>query len=191
MAKSAFRLASAVKALDVNAFLNGLSTLQTSLEEVYKAVKTAKDAYDQVKELYTSGQQLRDALEKGLSFDHKRAWYTALRGTDTLLQTGRLADFETIVCEASCRRALPFQWGVCQRLGNLAVDTQWDEASRLGAVAFLGQIYRDDVNWGQHIPVKQIILDILMQLATSSDQTAQGKESVVDVSYAHGGGGTY
>lgn len=181
VAQSAFKLVSAVKALDVNAFLDGLCTLQTSLEGVCKAVKTAKDAYDQVKELYASGQQMKEALQNGLSFDHKRAWYTALRGLDTLLQTGRLADFETMVCETPCRRALPFQWGVCQRLGNLAVDPLWDEESRLGAIAFLGQIYRDDVNWGQHVPVKQLMLDILSQLATSSDCAEQGKESILNI----------
>ncbi|KAG0048041.1 hypothetical protein BGZ83_006948 [Gryganskiella cystojenkinii] len=179
VAQSAFKLASAVKTLDVNAFLDGLSTLQTSLGEVYEAVKMAMDAYDQVKELYTSGQQLRDALDNGLSFYKKRAWYTALRITDTLLQTGRLADFETIVCEAPCQRALPFQWGVCQRLGNLAADPQWGEESRLGAVAFLGQIYQDDVNWDRHVPVKQLILDILKQLAASSDRAAQAAETLL------------
>ncbi|KAG0002716.1 hypothetical protein BGZ80_001033 [Entomortierella chlamydospora] len=148
------------------------SPWQAGLRKGSGIVKGAtKDAYDKVKTLYKSGQDLRKALKDGLSFDKKCAWYTALRGTDVLLQNGQLSDFKKIVCEAPCRRALPFQWGVCQRLGNLAFDPLWDGKSRRGAIEFLGQLYRDDENWGHHVPIKQLILDILMQLEEPSQNT--------------------
>ncbi|KAF9951529.1 hypothetical protein BGZ72_006990 [Mortierella alpina] len=169
----AFQLAGAVKALDVNSFIDGLCKLQTGLKEIYDTALAAKKAYEEVKSLYESGDELRAALQEGFSFDHKRTWYTALRGTDSLLRNGQLLQFKTLVCEAPCRRALPFQWGVCLRLGSLAVDEQWKDQPRRDAVAFLGELYRDDTNWGHHVPVKQLILDILLQLSKSAPEATK------------------
>lgn len=164
-------LVSAVKGLDVNGFIEGLGQLQGGLEEVFKV---AKIGYDGVSSLVESGQGFLESLQEGLSFSRKRAWYPALRATDTLLQNGELAKFKTLVCKAPCRRELAFQWGVCQRLGNLAADPLWDADSRQGAVAFLGEIYRNDTLWGQEAQVKQCILDILMQLASETGSAMQG-----------------
>ncbi|KAF9946939.1 hypothetical protein BGZ72_011007 [Mortierella alpina] len=169
---SAFQLVSAVKALDVNLFIEVLCTLQTGLGEIYNVVVNVKNAYEEVKSLYGNGRELKDAL-KDVSFSSKRTWYTALRGADTLLWNGQLVEFKRLVCDAPCRRSLAFQWGVGLRLGNLAVDSQWDDKSRRGAVAFLGHMYRDDQYWGNHVPVKQLILDILMQLSKSSMSVTQ------------------
>ncbi|KAG0310293.1 hypothetical protein BGZ99_000468, partial [Dissophora globulifera] len=174
----AFQLATAVKALDVNSFIDGLCTLQSSLEGAYKVVEMTMDAYDKVKTLYKSGQDLKMALQDGLSFSQKRTWYTALRGADMFLQNGQLADFETMVYTAPCRHDLAFQWGVCQRLGNLAADSLWHEP-RLGAIEFLGRIYQDDKNWGHHVPVKQLILDLLKQLAGLSDSVGQAANALL------------
>ncbi|KAF9976037.1 hypothetical protein BGZ75_000348, partial [Mortierella antarctica] len=168
----AFQLVGAVKALDVNAFIDGLCNLHMGLEELYHAAEMVKDVYGEVKSLCDSGEELRAALQD-VSFDRKRAWYTALRGTDTVLRNGMLAEFKTLVCGAPCRRALAFQWGVCLRLGSLAIDKRWDKDSRQGAVAFLGQLYRDDKNWGHHVPVKQLVLDILMHLSKTTESVAQ------------------
>ncbi|KAF9941768.1 hypothetical protein BGZ67_004106 [Mortierella alpina] len=176
----AFQLAGAVKALDVKSFIDGLCKLQTGLKEIYDVAVTAKLAYEEAKSLYGSGDELRAALQEGLSFDRKRTWYTALRGTDSLLRNGQLAQFKTLVCEVPCRRALPFQWGICLRLGNLAVDGQWGDEPRCDAVAFLVELYKDDANWGHHVPVKQLILDILLQLSKSAQSKAQASSALLD-----------
>ncbi|KAF9990682.1 hypothetical protein BGZ75_000500 [Mortierella antarctica] len=168
----AFQLVGAVKALDVNSFIDGLCTLQSGLGEIYDTALKIKGAYEEAKSLYDNGRELKASLQD-VSFDRKRAWYTALRGADTLLWNGHLAEFKKLVCEAPCRRALAFQWGVCLRLGNLAIDSQWDERHRCGAVAFLGRLYQDDHHWGHHVPVKQLILDILMQLSKSAESGTQ------------------
>ncbi|KAG0218027.1 hypothetical protein BGX31_011710, partial [Mortierella sp. GBA43] len=52
-----------------------------------------------------------------------------------------------------------------KRLGEVAANTMWSLDVRQDAIAFLGEIYRKDSNWGQQAAVKQWILDILMQLS--------------------------
>ncbi|CAO3570891.1 unnamed protein product [Mortierella alpina] len=168
----AFQLVGAVKALDVNSFIDGLCTLQSGLGEIYNVAVTIKDVYSEVQSLRSSGGELKAALQD-ISFGRKRTWYSALRGADTLLRNGQLAAFKKLVCEAPCRRALAFQWGLCLRLGNLAIDPQWGDKHRKDAVAFLGHLYRDDEYWGHHVPVKQLILDILIQLSQSTQSEAQ------------------
>ena len=115
-----------------------------------------------------------ESLKNGLSFSHKRTWYAALRGADTLIQNGELTKFKTLVCEAPCRRDLAFQWGVCQRLGYLAADPVWDDVSRKDAIAFLGEMYWNDEEWGQEPRIKQCVLDILLQLSHSISQGEKG-----------------
>ena len=161
-------LVSAVKGLNVNEFIEGLGHIQGGLEGVGQVYGLAKDAYKGVTTLMESGQSLLDALKKGLSFSQKREWYPLLRGIDLLLRNGELTKFKTLVCEAPCRRDLAFQWGICQRLGDLASDSLWDVEARKGAIAFLGEIYRNDAEWGQEPQVKQCILDILLQLGSVS-----------------------
>ncbi|KAF9573079.1 hypothetical protein EC968_009039 [Mortierella alpina] len=169
---SALQLVGAVKALDANSFIDGLCKLQNELGEVYSVALKIKGAYEEAKSLYNNGRELKEALQD-VSFNRKRAWYTALRGADTLLRGGHLAQFRILVCEVPCRHALAFQWGLCLRLGNLAIDSQWNEKHRSDAVAFLGRLYQDDEHWGHHVPVKRLILDILMQLSRSSESAVQ------------------
>jgi hypothetical protein len=113
------------------------------------------------------------SLKDGLTFSHKRAWYSALRGADALIDGGELAKFRILVCEAVCRRELAFQWGICQRLAYLAVNPLWGIETRQGAVRFLEEIYRGDIVWGQLPPIKTYILDILKQLSMM-DNDLQG-----------------
>ncbi|KAF9967802.1 hypothetical protein BGZ70_008112 [Mortierella alpina] len=167
-----FQLVGAVKALDVNSFIDGLCTLQNGAKEIYDAALMVKSTYSDVQSLCSSGMELRAALED-VSFRGKRSWYQALRGADAMLRNGQLAEFKKLVCEAPCCRALAFQWGVCLRLGNLAVDSQWCDKHRNDAVAFLGHLYRDEEHWGHHVPVKQLILDILIQLLKASPSETQ------------------
>ncbi|KAF9359465.1 hypothetical protein BGX34_008340 [Mortierella sp. NVP85] len=161
-------LVSAVKNLDLNKFIEGLEDIQKGMEGVSVVAEMVKSVYGDVTSLAQGGKGFLDSLKEGFSFERKRDWYSALRGTDTLIQGGEFATFRELVCRAPCRRDPAFQWGVCQRLGEIAVNSTWDIDTRQDAIAFLGEIYRSDEVWGQHASVKQWILNILMQLAAPS-----------------------
>jgi len=156
-------LASAVKSLDLGKFFEGLRDIQKGFEGV---VDVAKVTYDDVKALKEGGQQFMDCLKEGRSFERKRDWYSALRGADAMIRDGELATFRNLVCEAPCRLDPAFQWGVCQRLGEIAANAAWDEDIRRNAISFLGEIYRGDTVWGRQLNVKQMVINILMQLAS-------------------------
>jgi len=160
-------LVSAVKGLDLIKFVEGLGDLRNGFEGGSEVVDMVKTAYDDVISLNESGQRLMDCLKEGFSFERKRDWYSALRGADALIRDGELATFKELVCKAPCRRDPAFQWGVCQRLGEIAGNPMWDADVRRSAVSFLGEIYQNDAVWGQQSNVKQWIISILMQLASS------------------------
>ncbi|KAF9574273.1 hypothetical protein EC968_007042 [Mortierella alpina] len=172
-----FSLVKAVKGLDVNSFLEGLGSIGDGLDGAFQVFKTLQDGYDSVTALMESGQGLFEALKDGLSFDRKRAWYSALRGIDRVLRDGQLSKFRILVVEAPCRRNLAFQWGVCQRLGDLAANPAWDAESREDAVEFLAEIYQNDAVWGYHEQVKQKILDILLHLQQQPQNAIQTFDS--------------
>ncbi len=168
-------LVSAVKGLNVNEFIEGLGHIQEGLAGATKVIKALSDGYKGVLSITESGQSLLESLQEGLSFTRKSAWYPALRGADTLLENGQLADFKQLACEASCRRDPAFQWGLCERLGQLAAHPAWDSATRHSALTFLGELYTNEASWGQQVQVKQWILKILMHLVNTpiSAQAAQ------------------
>jgi hypothetical protein len=166
-------LVSAVKGLDLIKFIEGLEDIQKGFTGASKVVEVLKTAYDGVTSLTESGQTFMECLKEGFSFDRKRDWYSALRGADVLIRDGELATFRKLVCEAPCRLDAAFQWGVCQRLGEIAYNPMWDAGTRRSAVALLGEIYRDDVVWGQQPSVKQWILNILMQMTSPSETVSQ------------------
>jgi hypothetical protein len=168
-------MVSAVKGLDLNKFIEGLNNIQKGLEDASKVVKVIKNAYAGATSLAQSGQSLLKSLKEGFSFERKRDWYSALRGADTLIRDGDLATFKELVCLAPCQLDPAFQWGVCQRLGKIAINPMWDADTRRGAIEFLGEIYINDDVWGQHASVKQWILNILMQLASTSETGPQCK----------------
>ena len=160
-------LASAVKGLDLIKFIEGLEDIQKGIGGASTVVRVAKTAYDGVSTLASSGQGFMESLKEGLSFDRKRDWYSALRGADVMIRNGELATFRKLVCEAPCRLDPAFQWGVCQRLGEIAANPSWDVLTRRSAVEFLGEIYQNDTSWGQQASIKQWIINILVQLASS------------------------
>ncbi|KAG0283575.1 hypothetical protein BGZ97_008484, partial [Linnemannia gamsii] len=169
-----FSFVKAVKGLDVNSFLEGIRHIEDGLDGAVKVFQTLQDGYDNVTALRNSGQGLLEALKDGLSFNHKRSWYAALRGLDRVLRDGQLSKFRILVFAAPCRRSLAFQWGVCQRLGDLAANPAWDAESREDALEFLAEIYQNDAVWGHHEHVKQKILDILMHLQQQPENAIQG-----------------
>jgi len=168
-------LVSAVKGLDLNKFIEGLGEIQEGFAGVSRIVEITITAYEQVTTLAQSGQGFMESLKQGFSFERKRDWYSALRGADAMIRDGELATFRELVCKAPCRLDPAFQWGVCQRLGEIAANSLWDSDIRGSAIAFLGEIYKEDAVWGQHVSIKQWILNILMQLASSSGGGLQCK----------------
>jgi hypothetical protein len=167
--KGVSEIVSAVKGIDLNKLIEGLTNIQQGLGGVPRVVEVIKTAYDGASSLAKGGQGFLQCLKDGLSFDRKRAWYAALRGADTLIRDGELASFRRLVCDAPCRSDPAFQWGVCQRLGEIAASSSWDTETRQSAIAFLGEIYRNDEVWGQQVSVKQWITDTLMRLSQSTD----------------------
>ncbi|KAI1296169.1 hypothetical protein EDD11_007532 [Mortierella claussenii] len=179
-------LVSAVKGLNVAEFIEELGNIQEGLEGAGQVLGLVVDAYKDVAELMESGQGLQESLKEGLSFSRKRKWYPLLRAADTLLRNGELTKFKNLVCDAPCRGDVAFQWGVCQRLGHIAADPLWDADTPHCAIAFLGEIYRDDAAWGQEAQVKQYILDILMQLASASGSAMQAAKALLQDLQEHG-----
>ncbi|KAK3813183.1 MAG: WD40-repeat-containing domain protein [Benniella sp.] len=172
-------LVSAVKGLDLNGFIKGLENIQQGLIGAAEVVHLVKSAYGEAISFTQSGQGFFECLKEGLSFSRKCAWYSALRGADTLIRDGQFAELKKLICEAPCRRDPAFQWGVCQRLGVIAADSKWDTETRQGAITFLGEIYRDDVVWGHQSNVKQWIVSILMQLSSIPGGENQAAETLL------------
>jgi len=164
-------LVSAVKGLDLIKFMEGLEDIQKGCDGASMIVDVVTTAYKDVNSLIEGGQTFMDSLKQGLSFERKRDWYSALRGADALIRDGELATFRKLVCEAPCRLDAAFQWGVCQRLGEIATNPLWDAGTHRSAIEFLGEIYRDDTTWGQQSSIKQWILNVLMQIASSTESS--------------------
>ncbi|KAG0305795.1 hypothetical protein BGZ97_000977, partial [Linnemannia gamsii] len=162
---------SAVMKLDLGAVLEGLDKLQEVLGSTFEIAGTV---YEGVCSLMESGRGVFDSLKGGYGKGKKRPWYPAVRAAYALAQAGQLKDLNRLICEAPCRRDPLFQWGVCQLLGEMASDDTWNVTVRQQAVDFLGFLYKDDPDWGQDVSVKTWVLNIIGQLATSSDQAVQG-----------------
>ncbi|KAF9345077.1 hypothetical protein BGX34_005047, partial [Mortierella sp. NVP85] len=169
-------LASAVYSADPKKLINGLKDIlrgisgESELSDVFDA---AKSAYKEVDALIRDGKGYADALKEGLGFERKLAWYPALREADVMIRGGELDNFRILACEAPCRYDPAFQWGVCQRLGEMAANPKWNEKTRRNAIAFLGEIYENDKVWRLKDEIKKWILNILMQLSSSSGNSSQ------------------
>ncbi|KAG0204251.1 hypothetical protein BGX31_003236, partial [Mortierella sp. GBA43] len=166
-------LVSAVKGLDLNRFIEGLEDIQKGFDGVSAVVEVVKTAVDGVASVAQEGKGFFDCLQEGLSFNRKRDWYSALRGADVLIKDGELSTLKELVCKAPCRFDAAFQWGICQRLGEIAINSTWDAVSRRSAIAFLGEMYRNDEMWGRQPSVKKWILSLLKQLASPSGSGVQ------------------
>jgi len=168
-------LISAVKGLDLNGFMDGLKDIQQGVSGGVGVLKVAKSTMDGVTSLADNGKGFLECMKEGLVVRRKLTWYPALRGAESLLRSGQLANFKRLVCEAPCRPDPAFQWGVCQLLGEVAADSMWDVKTRQSAMMFLGEIYSDKTVWESHANVQEWILVILMKLASSSGDDMQGE----------------
>ncbi|KAF9916262.1 hypothetical protein BX616_004206 [Lobosporangium transversale] len=159
---------SAIKELDQNTFMNELINIQKELPPATNASNMCRRFFNRVASLWRGGETFKQCVEEGLSFSRMCAWYPALRGADMLLQRGAVIKFKALVCEVPCRRDPAFQWGLCQRLGQIAANTQWAMKTRQNAIAFLGEMYKNDKDWGHHVEIKRWIVAILEKLILSS-----------------------
>ncbi|KAF9347530.1 hypothetical protein BGX34_003075, partial [Mortierella sp. NVP85] len=157
-------LVGAVRNVDPDNFIEGFQDIQKGIAGASKIANVVKSAYDSVISRKGSGKDIVKCSSDGLSASPKREWYPVLRASDNLIRGGELAAFKKLVCEASCRSDPAFQLGVCQRLGEIAVNPRWDANIQKDAIAFLGELYRDDAVWGQQASVREWILNILIQL---------------------------
>ncbi|KAF9287690.1 hypothetical protein BGZ68_001409 [Mortierella alpina] len=174
--KDASDMASAIQTFNLRGFIDGLEKLYGGMASMYRQAKTG---YDDAATLIENGQGFLDSLKEGFRFRRKCAWYQALRGADSALRDGRLHDFKTLACEAPCRRHLAFQWGLCQRLGEMVVSRDWESPSKKMAIDFLGEIYKNDKDWGQHVSTRQWIASILTHVSSLSDCAMKGPASTL------------
>jgi len=168
-------LVSAVKGLNLNEFLDGLKDIQQGVSGAVGVFKLAKSTVDGVKSLTESGKGFVECMKEGLGVKRKLTWYPALRGAESLLRSGHLANFKRVVCEAPCRMDPVFQWGVCQLLGEVAADSMWDAKTRHGAIMFLREMYSNRAEWESQSRVQEWILVILMKLSASAESDIQGQ----------------
>ncbi|KAG9063980.1 hypothetical protein KI688_004094 [Linnemannia hyalina] len=159
---------SGVFKLDLGAVLEGLSNLQEALGDI---MGVTSDVYKGVNSVMESGRGVLDGLKEGFSKGKKRPWYAAIRVAQALLQAGQLKDLNQLIYEAPCRGDPLFQWGICQLLGEIASDVIWDTNVRQQAVDLLGDLYKNDSQWGKDESVKTWMINIIGQLSTVPDQT--------------------
>jgi len=168
-------LVSAVKGLDLNGFMDGLKNIQKGLAGASDVIHVVVTAFNGASSLIEGGQGFLEGLKDGFSFKRKCAWYPALRGADAFIREGEFSSFRKLVCEAPCRLDPAFQWGVCQRLGEIASNSMWDARTRRSAIGFLGEMYRNDDDWGHQTTIKEWIVIILVQLSSSAGGIQQCK----------------
>ncbi|KAF9279925.1 hypothetical protein BGZ88_012473, partial [Linnemannia elongata] len=161
---------SGVFKLDLGAVLEGLDKLQEALGGI---IEVASDVYKGVNSVIESGRRVVDGLKEGFSEGKKRPWYAAIRAAQALLQAGQLKDLNQLIYEAPCRSDPLFQWGMCQLLGEIASDVIWDTNVRQQAVVLLGELYKNDSQWGKDESVKTWMVNIIGQLSTDPDQTVK------------------
>ncbi|KAK3844698.1 MAG: hypothetical protein J3R72DRAFT_65688 [Linnemannia gamsii] len=119
--------------------------------------------------LHASGQDIMTSIRGGIFSGGQQLWYPALREAQEHIRNGRLADFNSLVFEAPCRRDAEFQWGICQLLGEIAIDPLLDIVVRQNAIDFLAQLYRDDTVSNPDKDIWTYILDLLRQIDDPPD----------------------
>ncbi|CAO3574624.1 unnamed protein product [Mortierella alpina] len=161
---------SGVIQLNFEGLLEGLKKMQKTVEETYSI---AKSSYEGVSSLIDSGRGLFDSLRQGLVSGHKHPWYPAVLTATALCRAGQLKGFSRLVREVPCRRDARFQWGVSQLLGEIAMDQEWVLSIREQAVAFLGDLYLNDSDWGRDDSVRSWMMTILGKISEVPDPTVK------------------
>ncbi len=167
VARGVAKFASAVKAFDLNGFVDEVKNLQAPIMEL---IEFASDTYEQVTELQESGQELIDSLKEGFSFNRKHAWYPMLRGFDEI-PSDQLNDFKQKLMQAelkACRWHKTFLWGLSERLACIAAHPAQTAKVRSQALEWLGELYEDDQTWSKHALIQQRVVQLIRTLANGS-----------------------
>ena len=157
----------AAKAFDVNGFIDGIKDLREPIGELTQFIL---DTYDHVTELKESGQELLESLKEEFSFDRKHKWYPMLRGFDEV-PANQLEEFKKKLVQPelqSCRRHKTFLWGLSERLARIAANPEQAPDTRKQALQWLGELYEDEQTWGEHLIIKQRMVQIIRALADNS-----------------------
>ncbi|KAF9118601.1 hypothetical protein BGW39_001016, partial [Mortierella sp. 14UC] len=162
------KISSLVK-LDLDVVIEGLGDLKDVAAGVHDV---AMPAYEGLCSVMESGRGVLENLQDGYGSGSrkKRPWYVAIRAAYALVEAGQLKDLNRLINEAPCRRDPLFQWGACQLLGEIASDVIWDTTVRQHAVDLLGELYKNDPEWGQDESVNTWMINIISQLGTSPDR---------------------
>ncbi len=161
------KFASAVKAFDLNGFVDGVKNLQAPMMEL---IEVAKETYEKVTALQESGQALIESLKEGFSFNRKHVWYPMLRGFDEV-PSDQLNDFKQKLMQPelkACRWHLTFLWGLSERLARIAAHPEQKTDTRKQALQWLGELYEDDQMWSQSPIIKQRVVQLIRTLADDS-----------------------
>ncbi|KAF9120177.1 hypothetical protein BGW39_011600, partial [Mortierella sp. 14UC] len=152
--------------LDLGEIKEGVGQLYKTMVDVQEV---ATKAVSGILSLHASGQDIMASVKGGVFSGGRQLWYSALREAQEHIRNGRLADFNRLVFEAPCQHEMDFQWGVCQLLGEVAIDPLWDVATHQYALAFLAQLYKDNITRKQGEDIGRCILDILRQVTDLPD----------------------
>ncbi|KAK3823356.1 MAG: hypothetical protein J3Q66DRAFT_437731 [Benniella sp.] len=157
------------------------SRWQETLRRTRKTIQGVSGLVGAVTGLGANDPRSSIALKEGLGTTTQSVWYSALRGADMLVGEGQFTSLKKLVYETPCRMDPEFQWGVCQRLGEIAANPSWVPDIRGSAIAFLGEIYRNNAEWGQQTSIKQWILIILMKLSRLPGNEMHAKALLEDL----------
>ncbi len=161
------KFAKAVKAFDIDGFIDGVKDLQKPAGEI---IKFTLDTYDHVMALQESGQALIESLREGFSFNRKHAWYPLLRGFNEV-PPAQFEEFKQKLMQPtlkSSRLHPTFLWGLSERLARIAAHPEQASDTRKQALQWLGELYEDDQTWGKHPMIKQRLVQLIRTLADHS-----------------------
>lgn len=151
-------LANAVRTFDPQKLLAMFERFNEAFEGLEKGISTAKEMYEQTKTLFDGGKSFFDSVREGLDFTPKRPWYTALRHTALLIQSGQLVELKAFVRQApvETRTHKHFLLALSQQLERL-VRTAHDPEVQQGALAFLTELLQNSVQGNKNRQVKEIL----------------------------------
>ncbi|KAF9952076.1 hypothetical protein BGZ72_006555 [Mortierella alpina] len=184
---AAVGLGIAVYTMNIPELVEKVQSLEVKAEQIFEAALVAFEATTAVME---SGQSLGEGLRAAVNYHGIQPWYQELQLADAFIESGDLVTFQQLVLGNDHRLDPSFQWGVCQRLGEIAANPRFCFKAREIALNFLSDIFSNDTRWKLHIPIKQLIIAILLQLKQQplDNGASAGKSPTIRSDNANGEG---
>ncbi|KAF8930486.1 hypothetical protein BGZ58_008204 [Dissophora ornata] len=174
---------------------NTLSAAEHVQQVAGNAIGVVKSGIEGFKATLTAGEGAFQCAKKLNQSGERQEWYLAVQAMYTFVRNGQLVEFNQAICKARCRSDRNFQQGVCQILGEIAVDPLLDITNRQYAIDFLGKLYKNNSEWGNHLEVKKWILSILHHIYSMELQNVKDyagtllerlcKDDAVDINGSH------